>query len=96
MTFWKKIISDCKSLSLDCHAASRAQSEKLDHPLPPAARVGLWIHLRLCQWCRRYGRQVHFLGEAARNHPEKLAENKPLALSAAARERIKQRLVEDK
>jgi hypothetical protein len=96
MNFWRKIISDCQALSLDCRESSRAQSEALDHPLPPARRLGLWLHLMICKWCRRYGRQIRFLHEAAHEHPEQLAEADAQKLSPTARERIKRRLQETK
>jgi len=94
MNFWKKLKSDCAALSLDCCAASRAQSERLDHPLPRMTRIGLWLHLLICKWCRRYGKQIRFLRHAAHEHQEDLAASEPQKLSAEARERIKRRLQE--
>ena len=41
------------------------QSEALDHPLSFRQRIGLRIHLFLCKWCNRYGRQLRFLRSAA-------------------------------
>ena len=61
----------------------------LDHPLSPAKRLGLWLHLLICKWCRRYGKQIRFLREAAHEHREELTEAAPQQLSAGARERIK-------
>jgi hypothetical protein len=95
MSFWKKLKADCAALSPNCREASRAQSEQLDHPLPRTTRVGLWLHLRLCKWCRRYGRHLHFLRAAAHDHPEKFTEAAPEKLSAEAAERIKRRLHEE-
>ena len=95
MNFWRKLISGCEALCLDCRGASRAQSERLDHPLPRAQRVGLWLHLAICKWCRRYGKQIRFLREAAHEHPEELAKAAPQNLSAEARDRIKRRLSEN-
>lgn len=96
MNFLRKLVSGCKALSLDCREASCAQSESLDHPLPLAKRVGLRLHLVLCKWCRRYGKQIRFLREAAHEHPEALAEAAQQKLSAEARDRIKRRLLENK
>ena len=74
-----------------CREALRLQSEALDHPLPPARRSGLWLHLILCKWCRFYGQQIRWLRRAAQEHPDQLAP--PAAhLSPAARERIRQKL----
>ena len=92
MKFWHKIKSTCGELSPNCREASRAQSEALDGPLPPAKRLGLALHLLICRWCRRYGRQLRFLRHAAHEHPDKLAKVTPQELSDEARERIKRRL----
>jgi hypothetical protein len=95
MNFLRKLISTCKALSLDCREASCSQSESLDHRLPLAKRVGLWLHLLLCRWCRRYGKQIRFLRVAAHEHPEELEEAAPQKLSSEARDRIKRRLLEN-
>jgi hypothetical protein len=92
MKFWDKLKSGGIALLLDCREASRAQSEQLDHPLPRGKRVGLWLHLLICQWCRRYGSQIRFLRHAANEHHEDLTEAAPHGLSNEARDRIKQRL----
>ena len=75
-----------------CREALRLQSEALDHPLPPARRGGLWLHLLLCKWCRFYGHQIQWLRRAAQEHPEHLAQAAEGQLSPAARERIRQKL----
>jgi len=83
-------------LSLSCKAATRLQSEALDRKLPLRQRFGLRVHLMLCKWCRRYGKQITFLREVAHEHPDELAKPVPQKLSNEAKERIKQRLQADK
>jgi len=83
-------------LSPSCKAATRLRSQALDRKLPLRQRFGLGLHLMLCKWCRRYGKQITFLRDAAHEHPDELAEPVPRNLSAEARERIKQRLQADK
>lgn len=80
------------ALSPSCRQASRLQSEALDHKLPILQRIGLRIHLFLCKWCRRYGKQIRFLRDAAHDHSDELVEPAPQKLPDAARERMKQRL----
>lgn len=80
------------ALSPNCRQASRLQSEALDHKLPFLQRVGLRIHLLLCKWCRRYGKQIRFLRDAAHEHPDELVAPARQKLPDAARERMKQRL----
>ena len=96
MNVWNQIKSACALLSLNCREAVRAQSEALDHPLPPLKRFGLWLHLLICDWCRRYGKQIRFLREAAHDHHEEFTEAAPQGLSTEVRERIKQQLRENK
>lgn len=96
MNFWCKIKDGCKSLSPDCRAASRLQSEALDSALPATKRAGLWFHLLLCKWCRRYGQQIRFLRTSAHDHAEELTHATPSKLSPEARGRIKQRLNAEK
>jgi hypothetical protein len=96
MSLWDKLKSGCAALSPNCREAVRAQSEARDHPLPPARQLGLRLHLLICKWCRRYGEQIRFLGEAAHEHPEEWVEARPQTLSAEARERIKQQLQKGK
>ena len=80
------------ALSPNCKQASRLQSEALDHSLPLCKRIGLRIHLLLCHWCRRYGKQIRFLREAVRQRPEAFEEPAAEKLPEAIRERTKQRL----
>ena len=81
-------------LSPGCKTASRLQSEALDRKLLLRQRFGLRVHLLLCKWCRRYGKQITFLHNAAHEHPDEMAERVPQKLSAEARDRIKQKLNE--
>jgi hypothetical protein len=96
MSFWQKINLVWKALNVDCREASRAQSEMLDHPLPPVQSAGVRLHTLMCGWCRRYGQQIRFLHNSTRGHAEKLSEATPQSLSGDARERIKKRLRDGK
>jgi hypothetical protein len=79
-----------RAMSPNCKEAIRMQSDALDQPLPPARRIGLRIHLFICKWCRRYGRQIIFLRTVARDYEH---DHEPLqTLPADARERIKKNL----
>jgi len=48
------------------------------------------LHLLVCGWCRRYGKQIRFLREAAHEHEDELPPS--VSLSAERRERMKQSL----
>ncbi|HEV2695829.1 MAG TPA: hypothetical protein VG347_23270 [Verrucomicrobiae bacterium] len=92
MNFPGKLKAGCANFSLDCREAARVQSEALDHPLPISKRIGLWLHLFICKWCRRYGQQIRFLRKTAQKYPDALGESAAQQLSPAARNRIKQKL----
>jgi len=88
----KTLLGGLTAISPSCKDAVRLQSDALERRLPMLQRLGLRIHLLFCKWCRRYGRQIGFLRDAARQHPDELADPAPRKLSAEARERIKQPL----
>jgi hypothetical protein len=79
-----------RSLSPNCKEAIRLQSDALDRPLSWMQRLGLRIHLALCVWCSRYGKQIKLLRTAAQ-HCDHKHESKQ-TLPPAARDRIKRRL----
>ncbi|MFO1475302.1 MAG: zf-HC2 domain-containing protein [Verrucomicrobiota bacterium] len=89
MKFLAKILAE---LSPNCREATRLQSLGLDRSLTFRERFGLRIHLLLCRWCRRYGKQIRFLRDAAHTHPDELVEPSPHRLSEEARDRIKNTL----
>jgi hypothetical protein len=88
----KSLARGIAMLSPSCRQVSRLQTEALERKLTFLQRVGLRMHLGLCKWCRRYGKQTQFLRGVAHEHPELLAETAPHELHDAARERMKQRL----
>jgi len=96
MHFLTSLVSALKSgfriVVPTCHQASRLQSDALDQSLSRPKRFGLRLHLLLCQWCRRYGKQIRFLRRAAHEHPEELTDAMPRTLSPEARERLKRSL----
>lgn len=81
-----------RTISPTCRDASRLQSEALDHALTHLQRFGLRVHLILCKWCRRYGKQIRFLRRAAHEHPNEVAEATAGTLSPESRERLKRAL----
>jgi len=88
-----RLFKAIRALSPNCKEAARLQSNALDRPLSRFQRIGLRIHLALCVWCSRYGKQIKFLRTAAQHcehdhspeHPEQ-------TLPPEALERIKRAL----
>ena len=96
MEFLKKTTEALKTglrtLMPSCRQVARIQSDALERPLGVSQRLGMWLHLLVCKWCRRYGRQIRFLSHAAQEHSDDLTGCVPQNLPAEARQRIKQRL----
>jgi len=49
---------------LSCKDASRLQSQAQDRPLKLAERIGLRLHLLICDNCRRFTRQLRVIRAA--------------------------------
>lgn len=96
MKMLKALFQKAGELSPSCREATRLQSEALDRPLGLGQRIGLRLHLVLCKWCRRYGKQISFLRSAAPRHLEHEHGLPPQSLSPQARERIKRQIREVK
>ena len=79
-----------RALSPNCREAIRLQSDALDRPLPRLQGIGLRIHLALCVWCLRYGRQIKFLRTVAQHCEHDHAPKQ--ILPREVRERIKRAL----
>jgi hypothetical protein len=81
------------ALSPSCKEASRLQSEALHRPLAFPERMGLRMHLLLCNWCRRYGKNLRFLKGVVEDVPSEEHCHHSQALTPEARERMKQKLI---
>lgn len=75
-----------------CREVSLLSSNNMDRPLPWWRRPGYWMHLMFCGLCRRYRRQLQFLGSALHRAPKRFPVQHPLP--PQARERIKRALRE--
>jgi hypothetical protein len=84
-----------RTISPTCRDVARLQSDALDQDLGIPKRLGMRIHLLMCRWCRRYGKQIRFLRLAARDHGDDLCQASPQSLSPGARERLKRALRDD-
>jgi hypothetical protein len=75
-----------------CRDVSGLQARAFDAPLPFSKRLGLRLHLLVCGWCRRYGRQISFFRKEVQAHPERIETNAPGSLSNDSRARLKKSL----
>ena len=92
----KLLAKGVADLSPSCKEVTRLQSAALDRKLTLLQRLGLRIHLVLCKWCRRYGKQITFLRSATQRCAEDEQLSPPQVLPSEARERIKRRLRTDR
>jgi len=73
-----------------CKDVSQLASDAMEQGLPLRQRLGLQLHLGLCQACRRYVRHLRFLRRASRKATAEPPAKK--TLGADARERIAKQL----
>ena len=66
----------------------------MDAKLPWYQRLGVWLHLLYCVWCRRYAAQLRFLRTAAQQLPSGLDAVPPHGLSSKAKDQIRIRMQE--
>jgi hypothetical protein len=81
------------ALSPSCKEASRLQSEALHRSLAFPQQMGLRIHLLLCSWCRRYGKNVRFLKGVVDDAPGEEHFHDSHTLTPEARRRMKRKLI---
>ena len=55
---------------LPCREVSRLVSQGLDRELGFGERAALRLHFVVCEGCRNFNRQMHFLRRAIRELPE--------------------------
>ena len=77
---------------INCQHATLLIEQRQDPAMPRRERVSLWLHLHLCSYCKRYSQQSIQIAEWARASAVARAAAGP-ALSAAAKERMRERLV---
>ena len=78
---------------LSCKDVTRLISESMDRSLPLGKRVGVRLHLLICNFCSRYERQLLLIRETVRRLAatvEAPGEPSGGTLSVEARERIRE------
>ena len=76
-----------------CSEISKLVSESMERSLPLWERLGIRLHLKMCQHCMHYKQQLESLQDAMHRYGHLIQEEEPLAtLSEEAKRRIKQNL----
>lgn len=73
---------------LDCKHASRLVSQSMDRQLSLRERLGLRLHLLLCDACTQFSRQMTLLQQAVRQWSSRVENDTRLTLPGDARQRI--------
>ena len=77
---------------INCQHATLLIEQREDPAMPRRERASLWLHLRLCPYCKRYSEQTILIAEWARASATARTQGS-LTLSASAKERMRERLV---
>lgn len=73
---------------LDCKHASRLVSQSMDRRLSLRERLGLRLHLLLCDACTQFSRQMMVLKQAVRQWSSRVENDTRVTLPDDARQRI--------
>ena len=80
-----------KHWMFNCKKVTYLVSESLDHKLPFYQRLGIRLHLFMCEFCSRYREQLFFLRKTFRLYAETPKDlDLSIKLSPEAEEQIKQ------
>ena len=77
---------------LTCKDASHLISEGQDRHLSLRERIGLRLHLWMCDSCRRFEQQIHYIHRTLRQGWSQGTRPEEKPLSPEARERIRKKL----
>ena len=88
---WRGIVL-LAALTPTCRQIVQLASRAHEQPLSPWTGLRLRLHLRICDACERYLRQLNFLREAAAKRDEKSPAESGAPLAPEAKQRLKQRL----
>jgi len=73
-----------------CTEITERLSNAIDRPLSARERLEVWLHLKICDFCRRYATQLNFLEKALRRRKEEIILRAPSAtLSSETRQKMK-------
>jgi hypothetical protein len=84
-----------RNLNARCRDAAQLLSDVHERPLLKSESVGLAIHLLLCRSCRDYRKQLDATRAFVATIPQGQTADSTVALSTAARERIRKSLEAD-
>ena len=78
-----------------CEHYSELASRRLVEPIPWYQVPFFWLHHMICMVCRRYGRQIKAIQDAAHEHHDHLDQGGGEGLTAERRAEIQQALSDE-
>ena len=87
-----KLVTFIAKLTPRCKEVTRLVSQGMDRPLPWRTRVALRLHFTVCDYCRRYAKQLKFLRQVSRALPPRGVGRSTVALPEATKARLRQAL----
>ncbi|HWU82139.1 MAG TPA: zf-HC2 domain-containing protein [Methylophilaceae bacterium] len=73
---------------LSCKQASQLLSQSLDRRLSWRERMGLRLHLTVCDVCRRFGRQILLMRQAIRSLVRAVEQDEQISIPVDVKGRI--------
>lgn len=77
-----------------CRDISQLISAGMDRNLPLRKRLSIRLHVSMCRFCRRYGKQLHLLHEGVGHYADPDANVVEKSLSPAAKEKLEKALAD--
>lgn len=77
---------------LSCKQASQLVSQSLERKLPLRERFALFLHLKVCDACTLFSRQIKLLRQAVQRIGRSVEQDTQIVLSDEARKRIADKL----
>ena len=87
-----KLVTFIAKLTPRCREVTRLLSQGMDCPLPLRTRAALRLHFTVCDYCRRYAKQLKFLREVSRALPRRGVDRSTVTLPEATKARLRQPL----
>lgn len=95
LALFRRVAPWIAKLSVPCPEVVRLASASCDRPLTWRERWRMRVHFLICDWCRRYNRQIHVLHDWAPKLSERAPQLHRRRMPDDVRARLKQRLHDD-
>ena len=88
----RRIITWIETITPSCKDMTQLLSQSMDRRLLLHKRLAIWLHLTICNRCRRFAEHLVFIRKASRSIFEYAQYILPTSLPESAKECIKERI----